>query len=117
MPRSVIFDEVRLDSASGELHGLQEMVDGRWGASLWVGPDDEQEARRRPMPLLLFDLWSDPWCLSPVNDDWPDLLAKYSALLKAQWRAHRELAEQFTPGGEVALTPEQLETLRALGYI
>jgi len=115
--RPVIFDEVWLDSASGELQGLQEVVDGRWGASLWVGPDHERESQRRPVQLLLFDLWNDPWCLSPVNDDWPDLVEKYSALLKAQWRAHRELAEQFTPGGEVALTSEQLETLRALGYI
>ena len=31
--------------------------------------------------------------------------------------AHQALAQQFTPGEESAPTPEQLRTLRALGYI
>ncbi len=34
--------------------------------------------------------------------------------LQPEWKA---AAQRFTPGGEVALTPEQLRTLRALGYI
>ena len=42
---------------------------------------------------------------------------KYTAFLEAQWGAHQALAKHFTPGGDVELTPEQLETLRALGYI
>ena len=44
-------------------------------------------------------------------------MEKYTEFLEAQWEAHQALATRFTPGGEVALTPEQLETLRALGYI
>ena len=116
-PRPVIFDEFELDSRTGELQGTIEVVDGRWGASLWIGPEAEDEDRRRPMPLLLFDLWNDPWCLKPVNDEHPDLVEKYTAFLEAQWEAHQALAQHFTPGGDVALTPEQLETLRALGYI
>ncbi len=115
--RPVIFDEFELDSRTGELQGTIEVVDGRWGASLWIGPEAEDEDRRRPMPLLLFDLWNDPWCLKPVNDEHPDLVEKYTAFLEAQWEAHQALAQHFTPGGDVALTPEQLETLRALGYI
>jgi len=123
-PRPVIFDEfwrTRLYApsfaATGELQGTIEVVDGRWGASLWIGPEAEDEDRRRPMPLLLFDLWNDPWCLSPVNEQHPDLVEKYTAFLEAQWEAHQALAQHFTPGGDVELTPEQLETLRALGYI
>ena len=100
---------------------LIEVVDGRWGASLWIGPEAEDEyhlgAPGRPMPLLLFDLWNDPWCLSPVNEQHPELVEHYTAFLEAQWEAHQALGQRFTPGGEVALTPEQLETLRALGYI
>ncbi|MDA2929060.1 sulfatase [Acidobacteria bacterium AH-259-O06] len=116
-PRPVIFDEFSLDSATGELHGTIEVVDGRWGASLWIGPEHEEEERRRPTPLLLYDLWTDPYCLSPVNEDRPDLVEKYTAFLEAQWEAHQALAQHFTAGGDVALTPEQLETLRSLGYI
>lgn len=116
-PRPVIFDEFRLDSATGEIQGLIEVVDGRWGASLWVGPPPEEEDRRRPMPLLLFDLWNDDYCLEPVNETHPELVEKYTALLEAQWESHQALARHFTPGNDVELTPEQLETLRSLGYI
>jgi arylsulfatase A-like enzyme len=115
--RPVIFDEFELDSRTGELQGTIEVVDGRWGASLWIGPEAEEEDSRRPMPLLLFDLWNDPWCLKPVNDEHPDLVAKYTEFLEAQWEAHQALAQHFTPGDDVELTPEQLETLRSLGYI
>ncbi len=44
-------------------------------------------------------------------------MEKYTAFLEAQWEAHQALAQLFTPSESVALTPEQLETLRALGYI
>jgi arylsulfatase A-like enzyme len=124
-PRPVIFDEfwrtrlwgMSVDNPTGELQGVIEVVDGRWGASLWIGPEAEDEDWRRPMPLLLFDLWNDPWCLSPVNEQHPDLVEKYTTFLEAQWEAHQALAQHFTPGGDVELTPEQLETLRSLGYI
>jgi arylsulfatase A-like enzyme len=123
-PRPVILDEFDVDQETGELRGTIEVVDGRWGASLEINPepaeeDEDEEAaeRRRPVPLLLYDLWNDPWCLEPVNDEHPDLVEKYTAFLEAQFEAHQALATLFTPGAEVALTPEQLETLRALGYI
>ncbi len=53
-----------------------------------------------------------------MNDLYPELVDKYTQLLEAQWDAHQVLRQHV--GGstaEVALTPEQLETLRALGYI
>ena len=35
----------------------------------------------------------------------------------SEWEAHQALAQQFTPGKQSPLTPEQLRTLRSLGYI
>ena len=123
-PRPVILDEFRVDRESGELRGLIEVIDGRWGASLEINPwppdedEDEEDAEwRRPVPLLLFDLWNDPFCLKSVHEEYPELVEHYTDFLEVQWEAHQALATRFTPGGEVALTPEQLETLRALGYI
>jgi hypothetical protein len=61
--------------------------------------------------------WNDHWCLEPVNDEYSDLVEKYTAFLEQQWKSHRALAESFSRQGNLALTPEQLATLRALGYI
>lgn len=123
-PRRVIFDQFEIDRASGEVGGLIEVIDGRWGASLWIGPKlTDPDAwgwgftAARPSRLLLFDLWNDPVCLTSVHEDHPDLVDEYNRFLHAQWQAHQALAKQFTAGDEVALTSEQLETLRSLGYI
>ncbi len=123
-PRPVILDEFWVDTETGELRGLLEVIDGRWGASLEINPrppdedEDEEEAlRRRPVPLLLFDLWNDPFCLKSIHEEHPELVEHYTALLERQWEAHQALAQRFTQSGDVVLTPEQLETLRALGYI
>ena len=116
-PRPVIMDEFEVDPASGQLRGLLDVIDGRWGASMWIGPPPDDPAARRPWPVLVFDIWADPWALEPINEERPDLVEKYTAFLEEQWRAHQALATRFTPGGEVTLTPAQLERLRALGYI
>ena len=47
----------------------------------------------------------------------PDLVDKYTEYLEEMWETHQVLATRFTRSGEVALTPEQLRTLRSLGYI
>jgi hypothetical protein len=121
VPTAALYAEDRMglsgkDPRTGELQGHIEMIDGRWGASLWIGPP-EDPLHHRPTPLLLFDVWNDPLALEPVNDEHPDLVAKYTQLLEEQWEAQRLLARRFTPGGQMELTPAQLETLRALGYI
>ena len=123
-PRPVILDEFEVDQETGELRGKLEVVDGRWGASLEINPpppdedEDEEDALwRRPVPLLLYDLWNDPWCLRSVHEERPELVEHYTAFLKKQWEAHQALAQHFTQSGDVVLTPEQLQTLRALGYI
>ena len=107
-----------MDRETGEFRGLIEVIDGRWGASLEINPDPEQEPeRQRPVPLLLYDLWNDPVAVHSLHEERPDLVKKYTAFLEAQWEAHGALAQHFTPGGDVELTAEQLRTLRALGYI
>ena len=67
--------------------------------------------------LLLYDLEEDPFALSAVNADHPELVERYTELLHEQWEAHRALSQHFGDAEEVELTPEQLEQLRALGYI
>jgi len=117
-PRPVVLDEIGLDRATGEPTGRIEVVDGRWGASLYVDPDPEEDFRHhRPVPLLLYDLWNDPYCLHSIHEDRPDLVEKYTAFLEVQFAAHQALGQLFTPAEGVVLTPDQLETLRALGYI
>ena len=122
-PRPVILDEFYLDSDTGELDGLIEVIDGRWGASLEIGSylygkDGEVPPEaRRPVPLLLYDLWNDPMALWSLHEERPELVEKYTAFLEEQFEAHMALSQYSTRSGDVALTPEQLRTLRTLGYI
>ena len=131
--RPIILEQLQNDVETGEFTGHIEMIDGRWAASLeiWperaegdppVQPSGYQRAARPHWPdtpkLLLYDLRSDPFTLGNVNDEYPELVEKYTQLLEAQWDAHQVLRQHI--GGsttEIALTPEQLQTLRALGYI
>lgn len=135
--RPVVLDEFRVDEATGEMIGNLEIVDGRWGASLEIGPTPPGTAPdrgRRAVPaggrwgavhpffpevprLLLYDLEADPLATRAVNDEHPELVAKYTEILKRQWEAHRALSQRFGEAGEAAVTPEQLEQLKALGYI
>ena len=121
----MILDEFEVDR-TGELRGVIEVVDGRWGASLEINPtnpEKQRETLQRPdwwgdllpqqqVPLLLYDLWNDPMALWSLHEERPDLVQKYTAFLEEQFEA-----QQFTPGEESPLTPEQLRTLRSLGYI
>jgi arylsulfatase A-like enzyme len=123
-PRPVILDEFYVDWDTGELSGVIEVIDGRWGASLRIAPSkeegEEQEAppeSRRPVPLLVYDLWNDPYCLHSLHEERSDLVEKYTQFLEAQWEAHLALAQRFTKTGETSLTPEQIRTLRSLGYV
>ena len=124
-PRPVILDEFAVED-TGELSGFIEVIDGRWGASLEIDSSPEiplsewvaaPVPRGRPVPLLLYDLWNDPMALHSLHEERPDLVEKYTEFLEAQFEAHMALSQYFTRSGDVALTPEQLQTLRALGYI
>jgi hypothetical protein len=117
-PRPVILDEFEVDRDTGEFRGRIEVIDGRWGASLEINPDPKQPPeRQRSFPLLLYDLWNDPECLNSLHEEQPDLVEKFTKFLEAQWEAHQALAQHFTRPKNSPLTPEQLETLRSLGYI
>jgi arylsulfatase A-like enzyme len=123
-PRPVIFDQFWFDRESDILRGNIEVVDGRWGASLEINPeppkkDEDEEAAlwRRPVPLLLYDRWNDYYCLNSIHEKRPDLVKKYTTFLEEQWKVHQTLAKVFSRSDKGPLTPEQLETLRSLGYI
>lgn len=116
--RPVILDEFVVDPITGEFRGRIEVIDGRWGSSLEINPwPDLPPEKQRPVPLLLYDLWNDPECLNSLHEERPDLVEKYTNFLEAQWEAHQALAKHFTRSKDSPLTPEQLETLRSLGYI
>ena len=118
-PRPVVFDEFIVDDTS--MYGSVEVVDGRWGASLRIDPrpDDKKTPRQRarPAPLLVFDVWEDPQAFKSLHAERPDLVEKYSKMLEAIWKGHQALAKEFNRSGDTALTAEQIETLRSLGYI
>ena len=134
-PKPVIFDEFRVEEPSGEMVGNLEIMDGRWGASLEIGPDGDDPARgRHPVPaggrwgavhpffageprLLLYDLEKDPFTLHAVNAEHPELVERYRKILLEHWAAHRALAQRFQEAEGEPLTTEQLQQLRALGYI
>ncbi|KPK56022.1 MAG: hypothetical protein AMS21_13040, partial [Gemmatimonas sp. SG8_38_2] len=143
-PRPVIFDEFYVDWDTGEFTGTIAVIDGRWAASLSIEPEeepaededeesvkaedveddtgddgeaDEGEPEDEESKLLLYDLWSDPFCLNSLHQERPDLVEKYTKFLEEMWEAHKALAQQYSRSGEVPLTPEQLRTLRSLGYI
>lgn len=135
-PRPVILDEFRVDEATGQMVGNIEMIDGRWGASLEVGPLAEGadgSRGRHSFPaggrwgavhpffadasrLLLYDLWNDPFAACAVNDEHADLVEHYGKALIEQWLVHQALAKRFGEAGDQALDPEMLRQLQALGY-
>ncbi|HEX6883687.1 MAG TPA: sulfatase-like hydrolase/transferase, partial [Planctomycetota bacterium] len=111
-PRELLFDEFRVDEASGAMIGNLELIDGKWGASLEIGPG---ELGRHSVPaggrwgavhpffadrprLLLYDLEQDPFATRAVNAEHPELVARYEQLLRERWEAHQLLAERFQEG-------------------
>lgn len=130
--RPVILEQVERDVNTDELTGHIEMIDGRWGASLEIWPQrrpgqppvepSRWEAKARfhvdgQPRLLLYDLSEDPFTRQNVNERHPDLVRKYTRLLQEKWKEHQTIAALYKPSGQSALSPEQIETLRSLGYI
>jgi arylsulfatase A-like enzyme len=113
-PRPVILDEMNVDPKTHQLSGAIEIIDGRWGASLAIQQSTGDHAGP---PLLLYDLWSDPYCRHSLHAERQDLVKHYTGLLERQFREHRTLAKQFPRTGEGALAPSQLDALKSLGYI
>jgi len=123
-PRRVVLEEFGVDQETGESRGVIEVIDGRWGASLAINGgrprivgNRQRAYEPRPVPLLLYDLWDDPYCLRSLHEERLDLVEEYTAFLEAQFEAHKALGQFYTPGEDVVLTPEVLEMLRTFGYI
>jgi len=117
-PRPVIIDEFYGDNDTGELSGNIAIIDRRWitWGHIPMRVEDTPEEKKRP-PITLFDRWKDPFHAGSVHEERPDLVEKYKRLIEAQWEAHKALAQQFKRSEDSPLTPEQLRTLRSLGYI
>jgi hypothetical protein len=135
-PRPVVLDEFRVDESTGQMVGNIEMIEGRWGASLEIGPQAagvEASHGRHAFPaggrwgavhpffpeatrLLIYDLWNDPFAARAVNDEHPDLVEHYRAALGEQWLVHQALARKFGEAGDQPLDPAMLRTLESLGY-
>ncbi|MDX1385924.1 MAG: sulfatase-like hydrolase/transferase, partial [Thermoanaerobaculia bacterium] len=124
-PQPVFLDEFSVDPETGEMEGLIEIVDGWWGASLEIGEGSANDIGgvgpitedRRPVPLLLYDLRDDPYTQRSLHQEHPELVERYTRLLRRRWQAHVELGETLGEAGRVAVGAEQLEALRALGYL
>ena len=136
--KPVNYDEIYVDTKTGNLLGNIEVIDGQWGASLEIalGPDGKElfTYRRYQAPasgrwiypphdfpniprVLVYDLRNDPHALSNINEERPDLVDKYTKFLKNKWKEHQALAKNFSQSQKGSLTKEQIETLRSLGYI
>jgi len=135
--RPVILDEFRVDEHTGAYIGNLDVVDGKWGASLEIGPvpDGADPTRgRHDVPaggrwgavhpftpelprLLLYDLENDRFATKDVNDAHPELVAKYQALIEDHWKANQALAQRYLAASSAPVTPAQLEQLKSLGYV
>ena len=82
---------------------------GRWGS---VHPFTPELPR-----LLLYDLEADRFATKDVNEQHPDLVAKYQALLEEHWKANQALGQRYLAASDTPVTPAQLEQLKSLGYV
>ncbi len=128
--RPIFIEKLGLESENGSLVGTIGVIDGRWAASLLLQDQraipqeslprhgDGMSAHvRRTEKLLLWDRGEDPLMARSVHEDHPDLVAYYQTMLEEQLEANAAIARLFGGGGDVELSPEQLEILRTLGYI
>jgi arylsulfatase A-like enzyme len=117
-PRPVIIDEFYGNQNTSELSGSIWMIDRRWMAfrRIPVQSEDVPEGQKRP-PIILFDRWKDPFYEGSVHEERPEVAEKYIQLIEAQWEEHKALGQQFKRSKDSPLTPEQIRTLRSLGYI
>ena len=129
-PRPVFIEKLGQESQSGSLVGTIGVIDGRWAASLLL--QDQRAIPEESMPrhgdgmsdhlqrterLLLWDREADPLMARSVHEEYPDLVAYYHTMLEEQLEANAAIARLFGGGGDVELSPGELEILRALGYL
>lgn len=112
-PRPVIFDEFYRDT-EGLLEGEIQTLERRWIAHLAV--DEAETADGSPFQrLLLFDR-SNPEA-GNVAEEHSEVARSARRRLEALWHEHRALGRRLVAGEGPPMEPEQIERLRALGYI
>jgi arylsulfatase A-like enzyme len=65
----------------------------------------------------LYDLDVDPGETQNLATQRPEDFARLKTILDNRFRRALELRDQFAPAGQAELTPEQIEALKALGYL
>jgi hypothetical protein len=88
---SLIIDRWRREY---KLMGSLDVIDGRWAASLEINPfpqsEDQSTVVQRP-PLMLYDLWDDPYYGGSIHKERPDLVKKYTGFLNEEWKTYWSL--------------------------
>ncbi|MCP4805770.1 MAG: sulfatase-like hydrolase/transferase [Proteobacteria bacterium] len=134
--RPLVIEQVQAYLPTGEMVGHIELVDGDWAASLEVVPETlaavhatsdslptsggwraARPHRPETPDLLLYDLSTDPFCTTNVNDKHPELVEKYTTDLLDRYAGHQRLAAHFGGAQAGSAGDAQLEALRVLGYI
>jgi arylsulfatase A-like enzyme len=129
-PEPVFIERLGQEGDGGTLVGTIGVIDGRWAASLLLRDqravpeesmppfgDGMSDHTQRTEKLLLWDRDTDPLMARSLHEERPDLVAYYRTMLEEQLEANAAIARLITSGGDVRLSPEELEMLRTLGYI
>jgi arylsulfatase A-like enzyme len=76
-----------------------------------------REGERGPPQHLLFDVERDPRERVDLAASSAAQVAELESVYEAQQREAEAIAARHPPGGTAALTPREIESLRALGYV
>ena len=108
--RAPVFSETAGDDEEDATPDAYAVVHDGWKL-IWnaVNHDDRPE-------LELFDHRADPLNLVNLADEHPDKVAELKKLLDG-WKAEAEAARVSDEGLEEDLSPQEIEELRALGYL
>jgi arylsulfatase A-like enzyme len=88
------------------VEGRRALVGERWKYHRWKGGEE-----------LLFDLHADPHELNDLAESEPEALAKMRADFDQLERRQQERALKFESGAKEMMPQEEVELLRALGYL
>lgn len=117
MRGEVLDDQALLLESRLDLRGdvdLSGLVLGRWKLIVETPKSREQGDQRK---VMLFDRRSDPAEAEDLAEVRPDVVGKMAARLKAAVAAARTAGKMFTVGEAQPLSAEDIEELRALGYV